>query len=111
MSHPLDTDTLKRWIRQSRDFVLIDTLPGSIFAKGHLPGAVNLPSDNILDLAPGRFPDKDVTLVVYCASETCKRAGLSAERLKRLGYRHIYHYEGGKKAWLAEGLSLQTDHS
>ncbi|WP_183324597.1 rhodanese-like domain-containing protein [Halomonas cerina] len=44
---------------------------------------------------------------MYCASEDCKRAGRAAERLTRLGYTEVYHYGGGKRAWLAEGLSLE----
>lgn len=36
-----------------------------------------------------------------------QRAGRAAERLTRLGYTEVYHYVGGKRAWKAEGLSLE----
>lgn len=107
MIKPIETGTLRTWLQEGRDFVLIDTLPATVFAGGHLPGAINLPSDDILEQASARLPDRDATLVVYCASATCKRAGLSAGRLEQLGYTHIFHYQEGKKGWLAEGTPLE----
>ncbi len=99
-------DDLKAKLERGDDFVLIDTLPETAFHKGHLPGAINIRSDDILAEAPRRIPDKDADIVVYCASETCKRAGLSAERLLSLGYTRVLHYVGGKKDWVAAGLPL-----
>ncbi|WP_430886823.1 rhodanese-like domain-containing protein [Halomonas llamarensis] len=58
-------------------------------------------------LTKRRLPDKQAILVVYCASEHCKRAGRAAERLASLGYTEVYHYSGGKRAWQTEGLSLE----
>ncbi len=106
MIEPIDTTTLRTWQCEGRDFVLIDTLPAAVFAEGHLPGAINMPSDDILEQALLRLADRDAALVVYCASATCKRADLSAERLEQLGYTRIFHYQEGKKGWLAEGMPL-----
>ena len=94
-------------MKDSRDFRLVDTLPASAFESGHLPGAINIVSDDILEQAPKRLPDRRAPIVVYCASDTCRRAGLSAERLESLGYSRIFHYEGGKKDWTAAGLPLE----
>lgn len=104
----IDTATLRNWQVQHQDFILVDTLPAESFAKGHLPGAINIVSDDIIDEAAGRLPDKDATVVVYCASENCKRAGRAAERLANLGYHRVLHYVGGKKAWQVEGLPLES---
>ena len=106
MIESIDTAALHAWQREGHDFILIDTLPADIFADGHLPGAINLPSDDILEQAPARLPDRDATLVVYCASAACKRAGLSVGRLEQFGYTRIFHYEAGKQGWLAEGLPI-----
>ncbi|MBB3229453.1 rhodanese-like domain-containing protein [Halomonas stenophila] len=103
----IDTATLRDWQSRGQDFILVDTLPAGAFAEGHLPGAINIVSDDILDEAPRRLPDKQATIVVYCTSEDCKRASRAAERLARLGYTEVYHYEGGKRAWKADGLLLE----
>ncbi|MEO8717599.1 MAG: rhodanese-like domain-containing protein [Burkholderiales bacterium] len=102
----LDSETLRAWQAQGRDFVLLDTLPAKSFAMGHLAGAINIVSDDILQRAPELLPDKNALIVVYCASATCKRAGLSAERLAALGYTRVHHYVGGKKDWVARGFAL-----
>ncbi len=108
----INTHTLYDWQRRDADFTLVDTLPRSAFEKGHLPGAINIVSDDIYDQAPLRLPDKQTPIVVYCASETCKRAGRAADRLVNLGYTQVYHYMGGKKAWQEEGLPLERpEHS
>lgn len=107
MIRHIDTETLQAWQREGRDFVLIDTLPATIFAEGHLPGAINIVSDDIVAQAPKRLPDLNAPIVVYCASANCRRAGLSAQRLEQLGYTRIFHYEGGKKEWTTIGLPLE----
>jgi len=49
--------------------VLVDVLPARVFARGHLPGALNLPLEEI----PGRvaevLEDRAAELVVYCRNE------------------------------------------
>lgn len=99
----IDTQTLRDWQLQGRKFFLVDTLPAQSFAKGHLPGAINIVSDDILQRAPDVLPDRNAPVVVYCASAACKRAGLSAERLASLGYTQIHHFVGGKKPGSARG--------
>jgi len=102
----IDAKTLRSWQLDQQDFMLVDTLPLSAYEKSHLPGAISIVSDNIIELAPLRLPDKNAVIVVYCASKECKRAGLAAERLKALGYAQITHFVGGKKDWIDAGYSL-----
>jgi len=73
MINCIDTETLRQWQHEGRDFVLIDTLPPGSFAGGHLPGAINIVSDHIRTQASKRLPDMNATIVVYCASAQCKR--------------------------------------
>ena len=108
LSKHIDAETLRSWQTDGRDFVLVDTLPPAAFAKGHLPGALHIMSDDILRLAMTMLPDRQQMIVVYCASINCKRAGLAAARLERLGYANVTHFAGGKREWLAAGLPLET---
>jgi len=86
MINCIDAKTLRSWQLGQRDFVLVDTLPLSSYEKSHLPNAISIVSDDIIELAPLRLPDKNAMIVVYCASKACKRAVLAAERLETLGY-------------------------
>ncbi len=105
---PIDAKTLRTRQNDRRDFALVDTLPATAYDKGHLPGAVHIVSDNILDLAPSRLHDREQVIVVYCASIDCKRAGLSAERLESLGYGRVNHFNGGKREWIAVGFPQES---
>ena len=108
MTARLDAETLQGWLSDGREITLVDTLPPAAFEKSHLPGAIHIMSDDILELALSLLPDKQRVIVVYCASENCKRAGLAAERLETLGYTNIHHFTGGKRAWTEAGYALQT---
>jgi rhodanese-related sulfurtransferase len=61
---------LKKRIDAKRPFALVETLAPEYFAKGHLPGAINLPPDQVEQLAPTLLPDQAAEIVVYCASPT-----------------------------------------
>lgn len=61
---------LKDRIEEKRPFTLVETLSPEYFAQGHLPGAINLPPDELEALAPTMLPDKRADIVVYCATPT-----------------------------------------
>jgi len=95
-------------LRRDEALILVDTLPTSAYRKGHLPGAINILSDDILAQAPHRLPNRDAQIVVYCANGPCRRSDRAAERLIRLGYSNVRDYHEGKAGWLAAGLPLET---
>jgi rhodanese-related sulfurtransferase len=66
----ISRDELKQKIDRKDDFLLVETLSPVTFAHAHLPGAINLPPDQITQLAPALLPDKTADIVVYCASPT-----------------------------------------
>jgi len=66
----ISRDELKHKIDQKEDFLLVETLPATAYHHAHLPGAINLPPDQVSTLAPKLLPDKAATIVVYCASPT-----------------------------------------
>ena len=63
-------DELKQKIDRKDNFSLVETLPPVTYDYAHLPGAINLPPDQVSALAPTLLPDKNAEIVVYCASPT-----------------------------------------
>jgi rhodanese-related sulfurtransferase len=59
-------EELKAKMDREEDFFLVDTMPNRYYRHSHLPGAVNLPADQVRERAPELLPDKDVEIVVYC---------------------------------------------
>ena len=63
-------DELKMKIDKKDYFFLVETLPPEYYNHAHLPGAVNLPPDQVRELAPTVLPEKTADIVVYCAKFT-----------------------------------------
>ena len=70
MVNTISRDELKKKIDRKDSFILVETLAPVAYEHGHLPGAINLPPDQISVLAPKLLPNKDAEIVVYCASPT-----------------------------------------
>lgn len=91
-----------------RDFVVLDVRSPEAFAKGHVPGAVNLPHRRINERNLAEFDAKfgaAVTFVVYCNGPHCNGADRAALRLARLG-RRVKRMIGGVEGWRDEGFAL-----
>ncbi len=101
-------DELKAKIEAGEDISVVEALPAKYYRDKHLPGAVNLPNDEIDDKAPTLLPDKTARIVVYCASGPCKNSGLAAQRLTELGYTNVRDYHEGKEDWIAAGLPTES---
>lgn len=89
------------------DFVLLDVRSPAHFAKGHLPGAINLPHAKIIASKLARWP-ADTVFVTYCAGPHCNGAARGALRLAGLG-RPVKIMAGGIAGWLDEGFELAID--
>ena len=61
-------EELKEKMDQAEDFVLVEALSERLYRRAHLPGAMNLPSGRVTELAPELLPDKAADIVVYCGS-------------------------------------------
>ncbi|MCR9255751.1 MAG: rhodanese-like domain-containing protein [Alphaproteobacteria bacterium] len=86
------------------DFVLIDVRSPTLFAEGHIDGAINIPHGKMTARRMAGFPD-GTTFVVYCAGPHCNGADKGAIRLARLGL-PVKLMIGGVTGWLDEGFVL-----
>ncbi|AXK63125.1 rhodanese-like domain-containing protein [Burkholderia sp. IDO3] len=89
------------------DFVLLDVRGPDLFARGHVPGARNLPHRKIVAGKLAGYP-AGTLFVVYCAGPHCNGAARAAIRLARLG-RPVKLMIGGVTGWLDEGFALSND--
>ena len=70
MVKTISRDELKQKIDRQEKFMLVETLPATAYDHAHLPGAINLPPNQLTELSPTLLPDKNAEIVVYCASPT-----------------------------------------
>ncbi len=87
--------------------ILLEALPEMYYTSGHLPGAINLPHDQIRERAAQLLPDKSAFIVVYCANTPCQDSTIAARTLAMLGYSHVAEYVEGKQDWSEAGLPLE----
>ncbi len=90
-----------------QDFVLLDVRSPDLFARGHVPGAINLPHRKITGRKMADWP-AGTTFVVYCAGPHCNGANRGAVRLAELG-RPVKEMIGGITGWMDEGFELATE--
>lgn len=86
------------------DFVVLDVRSPTLYAQGHVPGAINLPHGKIIESTMNKYPAETV-FVVYCAGPHCNGAHRGAVRLARLG-RPVKLMIGGVTGWVDEGFEL-----
>ncbi|MFZ6689458.1 rhodanese-like domain-containing protein [Undibacterium sp. SXout11W] len=89
-----------------QDFVLLDVRSPSMYAKGHIAGAINLPHGKIVNAKLAEYPE-DTLFVTYCAGPHCNGAIRGAIRLAKLG-RAVKTMPGGITGWLDEGFTLES---
>jgi len=81
--------------------LLVDVRSGAEFASGHIPGAVNIPLDQI----EARLDDLGRSLPIILACQSGARARMAAGLLEPC-HRQMSVLEGGTKAWIDAGLPV-----
>ena len=75
-----------------QDYVILDTRAQEEYDESHIPGAILIPHDEILQKAEAVLTDKDQLILVYCRSG--RRSKLAAADLVKLGYTNIKEFGG-----------------
>jgi phage shock protein E len=93
-------DLLARLERKDPDLVVLDVRTAAEFDAGHVPGARNVPHDQL----PAKLPElsslKDKQVVLYCRSG--RRSALAEQALRGAGFSKLLQLEGDYLAWEAE---------
>jgi rhodanese-related sulfurtransferase len=105
----IDRDELKQKLDHPKKSILVEALRPEHFRKLHLPGAINIPVDQVRSQAPELMPNKDMEVIIYCAGPTCHASHQAADELTAMGYTNVRHYVGGKEDWIQAGLPVARD--
>ncbi|GAN78589.1 ArsR/SmtB family transcription factor [Acidocella aminolytica] len=84
---------------------LLDVRPPEEFARGHLPGALNISLDQ-LDAALGDFTE-NIPVVAYCRGPYCVLSYDAVAQLRARGVQAT-RLEDGYPEWKAAGLPVET---
>lgn len=92
---------LMQRIKANHAGLILDVRSKGEYASGHIPGAINIPHDQLGSrLAEiGSYKDKDI--VLYCASGG--RVGSAAKTLQPAGFSKLLHLDGDMNGWRSNG--------
>lgn len=85
------SDGIKR-MESDEEYILLDVRRADEFEAGHIPGAVNLPNEEIGTEEIPSLPDKEQTIYIYCRSGN--RSKKAADKLLALGYTNLIEFGG-----------------
>jgi rhodanese-related sulfurtransferase len=88
----------------SGDHVLVDVRELHEWDRGHLPGAIHIPLNDLPDRLDEIPQDKPV--VVVCA--VGGRSMTGSQFLLQSGYMEVYNLSDGTQGWIKKGLPVET---
>ena len=99
-----ENNSVDRFVKMmsDKDFVLINV---HIPYQGEIAETDLLIPFNAIDQHKNELPkDKDARIVVYCMAGPM--GDIAAEKLVRMGYTRVIHFQGGLRAWKKTGRPL-----
>ncbi|BDH61498.1 rhodanese-like domain-containing protein [Ureibacillus manganicus] len=91
----VDTKTLTKMIDSKENMVIVDLREPELFATSRVPGAINIPFDEIQSRYTELPKDKDVIFVCHTGRMGTESGNLLLEN----GYKNVFNLEGGIAEW------------
>ena len=88
----ISMDEAVKMMRDEKDYIILDVRRPDEFADGHIPGAINVPNEEIGTTEIAELPKKSQLILVYCRSG--RRSKDASEKLVKLGYTNIVEFGG-----------------
>jgi rhodanese-related sulfurtransferase len=68
MESTISTKDLKAKLDRKEGIQVVETLAPERYREAHIPGALNIPPEQLRELAPQLLPNKSAEIVTYCAN-------------------------------------------
>ena len=95
----ISMDEAVKMMKDEKNYIILDVRRPDEYAEGHIPGAINLPNEEIGTEKIAQLPNKSQLILVYCRSG--RRSKEASEKLVKLGYTNIVEF-GGINDWTGE---------
>ena len=97
--YQITQEEARRRMKLDDGHIIIDVRREDEYAQGHIPGAILIPNESILDTPPAELPDYDQIILVYC--RTGRRSKEASQKLADMGYTNVYEF-GGITEWTGD---------
>ena len=98
----ISMDEAVRMTKDEKNYIILDVRRPDEYSEGHIPGAINVPNEEIGSAEIAELPDKSQLILVYCRSG--RRSKEAAKKLVLLGYTNVVEF-GGILDWTGETVS------
>lgn len=105
LAYEIDSWDLQVALAAGDNVVVIDARSPEAYARGHIPGAINLPH-RTMDGATTAGIDKSALVVVYCDGIGCNASTKGALNMAKLGFR-VKELIGGLDWWKRDGHPVE----
>ena len=85
-------DDILSIMNSNDEYIIVDVRTFEEYCEGHIPGAINVPNENIVDKQPELLPNKDALILIYCRSGN--RSKQAAQKLLDMGYSNLVEFGG-----------------
>lgn len=96
-----------KMFKADKSFYFIDIREDHEWEKGHARGATHIGRGILERDIESIVPDKRAEIVLYCGGGF--RSALSAESLKKMGFKNVRSMAGGYRAWVEAKAPLAVD--
>jgi phage shock protein E len=86
-SNLISEEAARSYLKQGA--MIIDVRSAEEFRSGHLPGAINIPVNELEPQIPARVPNQQTVLLLHCQSGV--RSGMGKRVLTKLGYSKVFN--------------------
>lgn len=97
-------------LSESGNTLIFDARTASEYAKGHIPGAYNVPGGQLVPTvfdAGIERADRSAPIIVHCAGRT--RSIVGAYLLRQAGFDNVFALRNGTMAWVMSGRELDRE--
>ena len=95
----IDQETAVEKMGKDDGHVIVDVRRPDEYTEGHIPGAINIPNEQINTDPPEELNDYEQIILVYCRSGN--RSKEASQKLAAMGYKNVYEF-GGINDWKGE---------
>ena len=88
----ITAEEAKQIMDSEEGYIILDVRTQEEYDQGHIPGAIVISHEEIMEKAEDVLTDKDQLILVYCRSG--RRSKIAAEALVELGYTNIKEFGG-----------------
>jgi len=92
-------------INKISGIIVVDARTPETYAKGHVPGSINMPHRTIDSSSTASLP-RDKVIVTYCDGIFCNASTKAAAKLTALGFR-VKEMLDGIEGWRKEGYPVE----